>query len=499
MSSNHLLPPIAGMLWGLLLFPALAAAATPGPPATLLISQAAAEGRDIRVYLEVRDESGAFVPGIGADRFQATVGTQVAEVRHVQPFPAGEDGVTYLFLVDISRSIAAPQFNRIRAALKEWVGALGPRDRAGIISFGDTVRTLAPPTADRAALETAIATLAPTDGHTALHQALARGLALGRQGSADLPERRAIVTLSDGIDDAPGGMAATELYALLDEGAVPIYAVGFSSVRERERREAGLAALGSFARRSGGLYVDGGREDPSAAFAAMRARIAEVYRMALHCTDCILDGGRHRLEVSLRSDGLTLTHGTDLRLFPVSAPEPGPAPAAAPDPAAPGEPAAGATPTPETATPAQGTPATSPEPIAPPVALPAEPPTWTYLAGGGAALALLAGLTALVRRRRDRPGGRTRDPLRGGPGADRPCRGRTRGSARPAAGANTGADPGPSPAHQRPQGPPDLHDRAAPRRAGRPDAGPDGGTRAGPRLRPGAARGPGGVQPPRRA
>ena len=402
MSSNRRSPPVAGILWGLLLFPALATATTPGPPATLLISQAAAQGRDIGVYLEVRDESRALVHGIGADRFQATVGAQAAEVRQVQPFPAGEDGVTYLFLVDISRSIAAPQFNRIRAALTEWVGALGPRDRAAIISFGDTVRTLVPPTADRAALEAAIATLAPTDGHTALHQALARGLTLGRQRSADLPERRAIVTLTDGIDDAPDGMAAAELHALLDEGAVPIYAVGFSSVRERERREAGLAALGSFARRSGGLYVDGGREDPSAAFAAMRTRIAEVYRVALHCPDCALDGGRHRLEVSLYRDGLTLTHGTDLRLFPVSTPEPGPTPAAAPDPAAPAEPAAEPSPAPETATQAPDTPETGPEPSASPVAPPAEPQTWIYLAGG-ALLALLAGLVALARRRKTVP------------------------------------------------------------------------------------------------
>lgn len=399
MSSNGLSPPAFGILWCLLLFPAIAPAATPGPPATLLVSQVAAEGHDIRVYLEVRDESGAFVPGIGADRFRGTLGTQVAEVRQVQPFDAGEDGVTYLFLVDISRSIAPPQFKRILESLKEWVAALGPRDRAGLISFGDTVRTLVPPTADRAALGAAVATLAPTDEHTSLHQALARGLTLGHQGSADLPERRAIVTLTDGVDDAPGGMAAAELYALLDEGAVPIYAVGFSSIQERERRGAGLAALGSFARRSGGLFVDGGREDPSAALAALRARIAEVYRVALHCTDCILDGRRQRLEVSLRSDGLALTHGTDLRLFPVSPPEPGPTPAAAPDLAAPSEPAAGPSPAPETGTQALGTPETTPEPIAPPVMPPAEPQTWTYPAGGGAVLALLAGLAALVRRR----------------------------------------------------------------------------------------------------
>ena len=381
----------------LLLAVLLTQSAAAGPPASLQISQAAAEGRDIRVYLDVRDEAGAAVAGIDAGQLHATVGAHAAPVRTLTPFTAAPTGVVYLFLVDLSRSLSAPRFARIRQALKDWVGALGTGDRAALIGFGDQVRVLVAPTADTAALTAAIAGLAPTDGHTALHQALARAVALGRQQAMGLPERRVIVTLSDGIDDAPGGISAEEVYAALAEGPIPIYAVGFSSLSDRARREAGLNALGRFARRSGGVFVDGGREDPGAAFAAMRTRIAEVYRAELQCPDCPLDGNRRRLQIDLRDAGLTLTAGTDLRLLPepaaavpVVAPPPGPsgtAPPGATEPSAAAGPTAAPTPVAPTPTP--------PEPAA---TLP-----WPYLAGGAALLAVLALAWGLARRRKAAP------------------------------------------------------------------------------------------------
>ena len=285
----------------LLLAVVLGQTAAAGPPASVQISQAVAVGREIGVYLEVRDEAGAAVAGLDAGQLHATVGGHPATVSSLTPFAAAPTGVLYLFLVDRSRSLSAPRFARIRQALTDWVGALGAGDRAALIGFGDRVQVLVAPTADTAVLLAAVADLAPTDGHTALHQALARAIDLGRRRAADLPERRVIVTLTDGVDDAPGGISAEEVYAMLAEGPVPIYAVGFSSLRDRARREAGLDVLGRFARRSGGVFVDGGRDDPSAAFAAMRTRIAEVYRVQVQCADCPLDGNRYRLQIGRAS------------------------------------------------------------------------------------------------------------------------------------------------------------------------------------------------------
>ena len=323
----------AACLTGLIALCAMGAAAG-GPPATLQVSQVLAEGPALVAYVAVRDEAGAAVPGIAAAQIHATVGTQTAQVEGFAPFAQTAEGVTYLFLVDCSQSIAAPRFEQLRRALRDWVAALGPRDQAALIAFGSQVRTLVAPTTDRAALTAAIDSLGPTDRQTQLHAALMRALDLGRQHLAGLPARRAIVVLSDGLDDAPGGVTADEVFAHLADGAVPIYGIGFGAIRERAQREAGLAALGGFARRSGGAFVDAGSGDPAAALAAMRREIREVYRAGLHCAACVPDGTRYRVAMTLTSGGLTLSDGMDVRLYPVDAVPRGPGGAPGPKDAA---------------------------------------------------------------------------------------------------------------------------------------------------------------------
>jgi len=303
---------ILGLAW------LLATSALAGTPASLRISQALAEGTQVTVYATVSDALGATL----ADEtltFHATLGTQVAEVVSSTPFAASGEGVLYLLLVDLSRSLDAATFERIRQALRDWVAALGQGDRAAILGFGTHVHTLVAPTADPAALNTAIEGLNPTEPHTALHEALAQGLILGQQRGADLPSRRALVVLSDGLDDAPGGMTAEEVEARLMEGAVPIYAVGFSRVRDRASREAGLAALGRFARLAGGHFIDASAGEPAAAYAAMRERIRAVSRLQVRCPSCVADGNRYRLQIALTQDGRTLSDGVDVRLYPLVA------------------------------------------------------------------------------------------------------------------------------------------------------------------------------------
>lgn len=356
-----------------------------GTPAELVITQAVAVGTEITAYLAVRDESGAPLTELDPARLRATVGAQPAIVADAAPFAATGEGVLSLLLVDVSRSLDAARFARIRQALHAWVDALGEHDQAALITFGTQVQTRVPPTADRAALNAAIEQLNPTDDRTALHQALANALALGGQRAEGLPRRRAIVILSDGLDDAPGGMSADEVPARLDEGSVPMLAIGFGQTRDRTQREAGLANLGRLARRTGGVLIDAtAGNDPSAAYAALHERLHAVTRVNLQCAECIADGQRQRLRIGLTTPaGLTLDDGMDVRLYPESAPEPEPEPTATPE---------------ETAEPAAaGTPETAPEPAATPRDWLDR--WWPYATGAGLTLALML---VLLRRARAR-------------------------------------------------------------------------------------------------
>ncbi|MBP8198068.1 MAG: FHA domain-containing protein [Chromatiaceae bacterium] len=358
---------LAGVLPLALLTSLVAGGALAEAPASLQITQALARGTEVTAYVAVRAESGAPVAAEALGQARATLGTQVAEVASATPFAATGEGVLYILLVDLSRSLDAAQFERIRQALRDWIAALEDPDRAAILTFGNQVRTLVAPTADRAALTTALDGLKPTDDRTALHQALAQSLTLGRQQGPDLPSRRALVILSDGRDDAPGGMTAEEVEMQMAEGAVPIHAIGFSRIRERAAREAGLTALGRLARRSGGLFIDASAGDPGPAFAAMRERIRAVERLQIRCPTCVADGNRYRLQIALTQEGRTLSDGVEVRLYPpvAAAPEAaGPGTPATDE--APGTPTAGARPEGGSAAgqepPAEATPTTGPNP-----------------------------------------------------------------------------------------------------------------------------------------
>ncbi len=191
-------------------------------------------------------------------------------------------------------------------------------------------------------------------------------------------------------------------------GRCPIYAIGVSRVRDRVQREAGLAALGRVARRTGGFFIDAGATDPSAAYATLRARIQAVTRIRIDCPTCTADGNRYRLRIALNDAGLTLSDGMDVRLYPETAAEP-PAPASDPDPSP--APTASETPAETVATPPDAgiDPASSfpaepvaaasvEQPTAPATAPPDGPQAWLvawwpYLAGGGVVLMLGVWLT----------------------------------------------------------------------------------------------------------
>lgn len=289
------------------------------PPATLQVSQLVTEAPAIVSYLGVRDEAGEPVTGIQATQLQATVGAEVASVSTLTPFSETGEGVTYLFAVDISRSIVGQRFEQLKAALREWIDAMEPEDHAGLMTFGSEVRMLTAPTEDRDALTAAVDALEPTDQQTQLHAALLRGLSQSQQRIEGLPARRALVVMSDGLNDDPGGVNADEVLARLDEGSVPIYGVFFSALRDRTQREAGLAVLGRFARQSGGVLIDAGGGDPAAALGSARERIRSVYHAALDCAACGWDGNRYRVQLTWTGDGLTLSDGMDARLYPLPA------------------------------------------------------------------------------------------------------------------------------------------------------------------------------------
>ena len=120
-------------------------------------------------------------------------------IRDIKPFDTDKEGVSYIFLVDISKSLSMAQFSATKDALYSWVKAMTPRDFAAIMTFGSTVRLLQDFTSDKGNLKNAIDTLALTDqGNPAPPWTGEGPWNWSPTRCVNFQVRRAIIILSDG-------------------------------------------------------------------------------------------------------------------------------------------------------------------------------------------------------------------------------------------------------------------------------------------------------------
>lgn len=307
-------------------------AAVAGGVASLRITQAVTSPPNVVAYLDVRDEAEKVVPG-GATtgNLTATVGTQSIKTESIIPFSNSGEGIAYIFLVDISKSLKEDQFKQVRDSLNNWVDALGDKDRAAILTFGSTVKLLQDFSSERKDLKKLVAKLQVTDNQTYLHQALLQAMELGRRKDAGLPRRRVIVILSDGIDDSAGSVTSEEVFNQMSMDRIPIYAIGFAGAPLTPEKQEGLKAIGRFARTSGGSFIDANNGKLATAYNVLRQTIREAFIAVFSCQTCNFDGRLYRLQITLVGGTRTLSDGADIRLLPSSDEKPMKVEAAAPN------------------------------------------------------------------------------------------------------------------------------------------------------------------------
>jgi hypothetical protein len=100
---------------------ALSSVAAGQQPAALRVSQARASVPAVTAFVEVVDPGGRPLTGLRADGFSAAVGSEPAVVKAAAPFAHSGQGVAYVFLVDVSRSLSTAEFAQIQQALALWI------------------------------------------------------------------------------------------------------------------------------------------------------------------------------------------------------------------------------------------------------------------------------------------------------------------------------------------------------------------------------------------
>jgi VWFA-related protein len=302
----------------------------------------------VRAYLDLTDTEGRPLEALPESSLTATLGEWPAEPVNVVPFSAVQQGIAYVFLVDVSKSLSLDLFQQMVRGIETWIAGMGELDRAAIIAFGESSRLIVDFTDSRAELLAGLESLGPTDNETLLHQALADALDLNRRLDVDLPGRRAVVIFSDGKDEGSTFEAEDILARLRGDGS-PVYAIGYSRLRDPAERRTYLNLLQRFASNSGGAFFATEETRFAEAYESIRQTIRQVWITDFLCAECRADGNLHRLQVQVTLDEHVLSSGGSVRLLPlvksaVTAPTESAARDASPvtvEPAAPSEPRRG--------------------------------------------------------------------------------------------------------------------------------------------------------------
>ncbi len=319
MGNSRLATQFSGLVAGSLL---LTAAVSPALAAErFTVSHARQTGdqpASLRVYLDALGEGEEPLEGLVATDLSATIGENLGQVDRLEPFEGSGEGVGYIFLVDISKSLTPQQFAGIREALSSWVDDLEAKDWGAVIAFGSESRVVVDFTQDKAQLQQGLASLGPTDNRTLLHRALFDALELSQRRDEGIPGRRVLAVLTDGLDEG-SGLALEDVVEKLREDPVPIHAIGYSRLRPDDRRQKFLAVLKRLATVSGGSFFEAQRTEFAESYGAIRQAIRRVWVSDIVCPSCRSDGRIYRLQLNLATGQQVLSRGTDVRLLPLPA------------------------------------------------------------------------------------------------------------------------------------------------------------------------------------
>ena len=277
-----------------------------------------AEHPQVRIFATVLRD-GEPVPGLGAEDFRVREDEVDQAPLTVEPqLPP----LSVVVAIDTSGSMAQ-RMEETRAAAASFVEGLGERDAVQPLRFAREIEPLTPMTTTKDEAVAAIEALAAR-GDTALYDALARSVEL----VAERPGRKAIVVLSDGVDDDGTGQPLSEatIGQVIDratEVSVPIFAVGLGTEMDE-------AVLTEIADATGAIYLNAPEaSELEAVYARIGDQLSGQYAIA-YTSSLPADGTARRID--LEGPG-----GRDSRTY---APEGDPA--AEPEPEPESEPAADA-------------------------------------------------------------------------------------------------------------------------------------------------------------
>ena len=203
--------------------------------------------------------------------------------------------VTTMLVIDISGSMDKnDKISAAQNAAKAYVDQMRPGDQAGLITYDTHVYNVQQITSDKAALTSAIDGL-KTGSDTAMYDALVEA----EKALANISGRKAIIVLSDGLDNQSRSTADDVINGVSESG-VTISSIGFGDVATTGQTGLNEAALKSLADQTGGAYGFTTASDALQSLYEQQGRVLQSeYQFTYISPSKLRDGINRNLTVSL--------------------------------------------------------------------------------------------------------------------------------------------------------------------------------------------------------
>ncbi|MCM3869947.1 MAG: VWA domain-containing protein [Pyrinomonadaceae bacterium] len=268
--------------------------------------------------IRIRDKRGQIVRGLEQSDLTLKDKDQVTTGLYFAP---GTDRVAIVFALDQSGSLREIISQQQDAAIALF-GRFSDRSSVAVLRFAESSSLVVPFGRDPAATRAAFSFNVGTNQRTAIFDAAAKALRV----FDDLPrvrtERRIVVLISDGLDNASQTKAKAVIDAALEK-RVSFYVVHLPLFEPREGRLAVRSPARGFrelARETGGNYFLVGGEsgdalkldktvDLAPIFQAIEEDLKSQYLLGFYINETARDGRKHRFSLKLLPSGVEYSVG----------------------------------------------------------------------------------------------------------------------------------------------------------------------------------------------
>ncbi|MCL2136730.1 MAG: VWA domain-containing protein [Coriobacteriia bacterium] len=277
----------------------------------MILDQAYAHMPEVVAYL--RFETSA---EITTENVSAVLAQKALVTESVSTLADSGEGTLYIILVDVSTSMGGPQLQAIKSSLNDLIDNMSENDRVTLITFANAPTILVNGGEDRDELRSEVDNLSIIDGDTSLNDALVMAAELSQIISADLPNHRVAVVITDGINEKSGtGYTNDDVSESMQNVRLPIFTLIVRGAYGMNQDA--IFTLSSLSLNSGGKATYVSNESMSEALLDHQALVQKTMKVVFKASSNQISGENEKLQIQVVEQGsiFTVTYELPINSF----------------------------------------------------------------------------------------------------------------------------------------------------------------------------------------